>query len=154
MSQPEPARPPATSGLQALNELTQPPEALRHHVVGVGADLVDIATFERNLKVGGDRWLAKVFTSVELNDTDGCSDRLATRFAAKEAVVKALGVGFRDSASPRSVEIACNEDGRPYVTLRDGAAAAAAAAGIDDVLVTMSRDGGLAMAAAWALAPN
>ncbi len=154
MSQPEPARPPTTAGLQALNAVTQPPEALRHQVVGVGADLVDIATFERNVNVGGDRWLAKVFTDLERNDTDGRADRLATRFAAKEAVVKALGVGFRDGASPRSVEIACTDDGRPYVTLRDGAADAAAVTGIKEVLISMSRDGGLAMAAAWALAPN
>lgn len=153
MSQHEPARPPAT-GLRTLTSVAQPPAALRHQIVGVGADLVDIATFERNVTVGGDRWLAKVFTDDERNDTDGQADRLATRFAAKEAVVKALGVGFRDGASPRSVEIICTDDGRPYVTLHDGAAVAAAAAGIENILISMSRDGGLAMAAAWALAPN
>jgi holo-[acyl-carrier protein] synthase len=141
-------------GLQALNAVAQPPEALRRQVVGAGADLVDIASFERNLNIGGDRWLAKVFTALERDDTDGSIERLATRFAAKEAIVKALGVGFRDGVSPRSIEIACAYDGSPYVTLRDGAATAAAVAGIEEVFVSMSRDGGLAMAAAWAVAPN
>lgn len=154
MPQHEPGAPPIAAGLQTLISVVEPPEALRHKVVGIGADLVDIATFERNVTVGGDRWLAKLFTDKERSDAMGRIDRLATRFAAKEAVVKALGVGFRDGASPRAIEIACTDDGAPYVTLRAGAAAAAAAAGVGSVLISMSRDGGLAMGAAWALAPN
>ena len=150
----EPAHPPAMLELQVLSSVVQTPDALRCQVIGVGADIVDIATFERNVTVGGNRWLAKVFTDLERSETEVQTDRLATRFAAKEAVVKALGVGFRDGVSPRSVEIACSDDGRPYVTLRDGAAAAAAAAGVVDVLISMSRDGGMAIAAAWAVASN
>src|SRR5690349_6709270 len=98
MPQRDPARPSKTLALEALSALAQPPDVLRHHVRGVGADLVDITSFERNVAVGGNRWLANVFTELERNDTDEQTDRLATRFAAKEAVVKALGVGFRDGA--------------------------------------------------------
>jgi holo-[acyl-carrier protein] synthase len=154
MSQREPGRPLTTTQPQALLTTFTPPCACGLHLVGVGADLVDIANFERSIALGGDRWLAKMFTDLERNDAEGQIDRLATRFAAKEAVVKALGVGFRDGASPRSVEIACTNDGRPFVTLRGGAAVAASAACIEDVLISMSRDGGLAMAGAWALAAN
>lgn len=121
-------------------------------IIGVGVDVVDIASIEHNLKVGGRRWLRKVFTDAELDYTGQRPDRLATRLAGKEAVVKALGVGFRDGISPRTIEIACDPAGAPSVLLHDPAITVAHDHGVDRVIVSLSRDGGVAAAAAWAFA--
>lgn len=121
-------------------------------IIGVGVDVVDIASIEHNLKVGGRRWLRKVFTDAELDYAEQRPDRLASRLAGKEAVVKALGVGFRDGVSPRTIEIACDPAGAPSVLLHDPATTVAHDHGINRVMVSLSRDGGVAAAAAWALA--
>lgn len=123
-------------------------------IYGVGVDVVDLAEFQHMVAVGGDRWLRKIFTDAELAYADGRTDRYATRFAAKEAVVKALGVGFRAGIAARTVEIICDRDGRPRVLLHAAASRVAADLRIGGVLVSMTRDGGLAAAAAWALSTH
>lgn len=122
-----------------------------HRIHGVGIDVVDLTEFEHAVAVGGERWLRKLFTDTERAYADGRADRYATRFAAKEAVVKALGVGFRDGVAARAVEIACDPAGRPCVCLHAVAARVAKELGVGEVLVSLSRDGGVAAAAAWAL---
>lgn len=120
-------------------------------VYGVGIDVVDLVEFEHAVAVGGERWLRKLFTDTERAYAACRADRYATRFAAKEAVVKALGVGFRDGVAARTVEIACDPAGRPHVRLHADAARVAQELGVGEVLVSLSRDGGVAAAAAWAL---
>ncbi len=120
-------------------------------VVGVGVDAVDLMEFQHNLRVGGQRWLRKVFTETELANAAGRPERLGTRFAAKEAVVKALGTGFRAGVSARCVEVVSDPVGRPRVALAGPAAVAASAMGVDEVLVSMSREGGCAVAVALAV---
>lgn len=120
-------------------------------LVGVGIDVVDLADFEHSVHVGGDRWLRKVFTEHELMYAGGRPGRLAARFAAKEAVVKALGTGFREGVSPRTVEVVSDRSGQPRVALHSAAADTAADADVDSVLVSLSRDGVLAVAVAWAI---
>jgi holo-[acyl-carrier protein] synthase len=119
--------------------------------VGVGVDVVDVVEFEHNMQVGGDRWLHKVFTDAELAYASGRAERLAARFAAKEAVVKALGTGFRAGVSARMVEIVTGPEGQARVALAEEAAAAAMAAGASEVLVSLSREGVCAVAVAWAV---
>jgi holo-[acyl-carrier protein] synthase len=128
------------------------PEELRGSLVGVGLDVVEVAGIAHNTSIGGDRWLRKVFTDGERHYADGDAERLATRFAAKEAVAKALGTGFRDGISPTTIEIVCDTAGTPTVVLHGAAARAAGALGVGRVLVSLTRDGGIAAAAAWALA--
>jgi holo-[acyl-carrier protein] synthase len=120
-------------------------------VVGVGVDVVDLVEFEHNLRVGGSRWLRKLFTEAELATGQGRPERLGTRFAAKEAVVKALGTGFRAGVSARCVEIVSDPDGRPRVVLAGAAAVAALAREVGEVRVSMSREGGCAVAVALAV---
>jgi len=125
--------------------------AAQHRVCGTGIDVVELAEFEHVLSVGGQRWLRKVFTDAERAYADGRADRYATRFAAKEAVVKALGIGFRDGVGARTVEIVCDAAGRPQVHLHADAAKVATQLGVREVLISLSRDGGVAAAVAWAL---
>lgn len=142
------------SALGLLTAVATAPPAPPQHIKGVGVDVVDLAEFGHVVAVGGDRWLRKIFTDAELTYADGRTDRYATRFAAKEAVVKALGVGFRAGIAPRTVEIICDRDGRPQVQLHAAASRLAADLRVGGVLVSMTRDGGLAAAAAWALSTH
>ncbi|MEG3641524.1 holo-ACP synthase [Magnetococcus sp. PR-3] len=92
-------------------------------IVGIGNDLVEIKRLERVLdKAHGPRFVQRSFTEKEQNL---CEERgalqkpacYAKRFAAKEAVIKALGVGFRDGLWLTDIEILPNEWGKPCVTL-------------------------------------
>jgi len=126
-------------------------------LVGVGVDVVDLVEFRHNMHVGGERWLRKVFTDVEIDDSvdrPDKADRLGTRFAAKEAVAKALGTGFRDGVSARTIEIRAELEGAPTVRLLAPASDVARALNVESLLVSMSRDGGCAVAVAWALSDD
>ena len=87
----------------------------------VGVDLVKIIRFERVLQRYGDRFLERVFTPAEILYCRGRTAELAARFAAKEAVSKALGVGMRmiarDGISWRDVEVIGDPRGKPIVHL-------------------------------------
>ncbi len=93
-------------------------------IIGLGNDLVDIRRIEDSLERFGERFVAKVFTEAERAKAESRPKlRAATyakRFAAKEALVKALGkegVGWRD------MEVTNDGEGRPGLILTGGAAA-------------------------------
>jgi len=92
----------------------------------VGVDLVTIARIERSLDRYGDRFLQRVFTPAEILYSRGRAAELAARFAAKEAVSKALGVGMRmiarDGIDWRDVEVIGDARGKPLVYLYGRAA--------------------------------
>jgi holo-[acyl-carrier protein] synthase len=133
----------------ALARAADKPEVPR--LVGIGVDVVDLVEFEHNTRVGGSRWLRKLFTASELAYSEGRADRLGARFAAKEAVVKALGTGFRAGIAARRVEIVTNTDGQSHVVLHEQAIAEAAARGVGEILISMTREGDCAAAVAWAV---
>ena len=86
-------------------------------IVGIGTDIVDISRLENALARIGDR----VFTAGELAAADAFvrsrSEHLAGRWAAKEALAKALGTGFGESCSFLDIEINNNEAGTPVMSL-------------------------------------
>lgn len=97
-------------------------------IVGVGIDLVEIAEIERLLSDPAGHFLQRCFTEVERATAgDGArgARRLAGRFAVKEAVVKAIGTGWGDGIAWTDIEVLAGPSGAPFVTLREGAAAAA-----------------------------
>jgi holo-[acyl-carrier protein] synthase len=109
-------------------------------IVGIGVDIVDLARFASVLDRTphlGDR----LFTDVE---RDNAADSLAATFAAKEAVAKVLGapggLGWHD------VEVCRDVAGRPTLVVAGTVAAAASAAGIARWYLSLSHDGGLALA--------
>jgi len=87
----------------------------------VGVDLIEITRVKRVLTRYGDRFLARVFTPAEIRYCRGRLPELAVRFAAKEAVSKALGVGMRiiarDGIDWRDVEVIGDRRGKPLVHL-------------------------------------
>ncbi len=87
---------------------------------GVGIDIVEVARIERTLNRFGQRFLRRVFTPGEW---DYCSRKahpgqsLAARFAAKEAVLKAMGTGLSGGVNWTDVEVVNSESGKPEVKL-------------------------------------
>ena len=110
-------------------------------IVGVGIDVVDIARFERALeRTPG--LAARLFTGHE--QQSGRVASLAARFAAKEAVAKALGAP--GELSWTDAEVVTQESGRPVLRLSGTVAAAAEAQGIRSWHLSLSHDGGVATA--------
>jgi holo-[acyl-carrier protein] synthase len=85
--------------------------------IRAGVNRVELDDFRRTMDVAGQPFLDRLFTAEELAFSAGRVERLAGRFAAKEAVVKVLGTGFRGIASSE-VEIATAPAGQPHVVLR------------------------------------
>ena len=109
-------------------------------ILGVGVDLVDINRFERALKRAPG--LAKrLFTE---NEAQASARTLAGRFAAKEALVKALG----SPAGLRWVElqVSKNQQGRPVFLASGQSAVTLAQAGVVRLQLSISHDGGMACA--------
>lgn len=118
------------------------------HVAGIGVDVVAIDLVRRH--TGANPAFAEAaFTDNERTDCAGRPDRLAARWAAKEAVMKALGTGL-GTVDPHDVEIVRANGGQPQVVLRRAAEAAAVTAGVDRVHVSVSHDGPHAIAFAIA----
>ena len=112
-------------------------------VVGVGVDVVDVARLQRALtRTPG--MADKVFNDGERTYADGSVQRLAARFAAKEAAAKALGAP--DRVRWRDIEVVVAEDGRPSLLVTGHTAEVAAAAGIRAWHVSLTHDGGVAVA--------
>lgn len=110
-------------------------------IIGIGIDLVDVARLERAL-TRTPRLASRLFTDAE---RDGRRmESLAARFAAKEAVAKALGAP--GGLKWVDAEVVTTENGRPHLALHGGVADEAAAQGITAWHLSLSHDGGLATA--------
>ena len=124
------------------------------NVVGHGIDLVDIAGMRHWIEDARDPLIPRCFVQAELDEIgDGVNriERLAGRFAAKEAVLKALGTGFGAGVAFTDVVIHRAPGAAPEVQLTGGAAKAAEALGVTVWRLSISHAGGLAMASVLAL---
>ena len=109
-------------------------------VIGVGIDVVDIDRFEQTLeRTPGVR--ARLFTPSE---AERSATSLAARFAAKEALAKALGAPA--GLQWHDAEVVTEESGRPRFELRGTVAARAAELGVRSVHVSLTHDGPVASA--------
>ena len=109
-------------------------------IVGIGVDVVDVARFEETLaRTPGVR--SRLFTAAE---RDLPAPSLAARFAAKEALAKALGAP--KGLAWHDAEVRHSTDGAPQLALSGTVEAAAAAKGARTWHLSLSHDGGLAVA--------
>ena len=116
-----------------------------------GVDLVHVPRIARAWREHGDRFLARVYSPAERAYCLEAKDplpRLAGRFAAKEAVMKMLGTGWRGGVEFADIEALPDPAGRPLVTLHGVAAEMARALGIAGVLLSISHSGEYAIASA------
>jgi holo-[acyl-carrier protein] synthase len=124
------------------------------NIIGHGIDLVDIAEMRRWIEDARDPLIPRCFVQEELDEVgDGLDrvERLAGRFAAKEAVLKALGTGFGAGVAFSDVIIHRAAGEPPQVRLSGGAAKAAADRGITEWRLSISHVGAMAMASAIAI---
>jgi holo-[acyl-carrier protein] synthase len=126
-------------------------------ILSHGIDLVEVARIERLLEEHGERFLARIFTPGEVAYADANPGRrgehLAARFAAKEAVMKALGTGWARGVAFADIEVVRDGAGKPSVELHAGAAALASEMGITKWLLSLTHSGLWAQASAIAIAP-
>jgi len=121
-------------------------------IVGVGLDLIDLDRFEILYGVDDPDLLARCFTPQELVDAGDGVDRLArlaARFAAKEAVFKALGGAA--GIAHTDIEVVSAATGAPETRLHGQAAALAVSVGVDRVTLSLTHSGAAAAAVALAL---
>ncbi len=121
-----------------------------------GIDIVEIPRIERAINRYGQRFLARIYTPLEIAVCRGRSSELAARFAAKEAVSKALGVGIfnAEGIGWKEVEVLPTRLGKPLVYLYGKALAQAQALGLEEFALSLTHDGGLALAFVVAQGPG
>ena len=114
-------------------------------IIGIGVDVVDLARFERALD-RTPKLKSRLFAEAELSTPDRVLSlrSLAGRFAAKEALIKALG----DSTGVQwhDMQVVSGEDRNPQFVLSGAAATVAAKSGATSFHLSMSHDGGIAIA--------
>ena len=119
------------------------------NVIGVGVDLTEISRIRAAHQKHGQSFLDKIFTADEqafcLTKADPYPS-LAARFAAKEAVSKALGTGFSEKFSLTSCSIKTSTEGEPIVVLDDNAKTLVHEKGATHVLVSLTHTDQLAEA--------
>jgi holo-[acyl-carrier protein] synthase len=111
----------------------------------VGIDVIEIDRVREVLRRHPERFLARVFTPEEVAFCRGRVPELAARFAAKEAMMKALGTGAR-SVGWREIEVLPDRRGKPLVYLYGGAADRAAAIGLEEIDISLTHNNSFAMA--------
>lgn len=111
-----------------------------------GVDIIEIARVADVIARHGDRFLRKVYTEDEIAHCRGRVHELAVRFAAKEAVMKALGTGIR-GVGWRDIEVLPNRRGKPLIFLYQRGAARAERIELRglDVSLTHSKEYAIAM---------
>ncbi len=123
-------------------------------IIGNGIDIVECARLDELIARHGQRFLDRIFTSAEL---DYCMNRrrqiehLAGRFAAKEAILKVIGTGWRDEISWKDMEIINDSAGKPEINLKGKTAEIAQQLGIKKIILSISHTEKYAVASAIAI---
>ncbi|HIE12658.1 MAG TPA: holo-[acyl-carrier-protein] synthase [Desulfotomaculum sp.] len=117
-------------------------------VIGIGTDIIEVERVNRAYSRWGERFLRRVYTPAERSyclKKANAACCFAGRFAAKEAVLKALGTGHKGSGFGE-VEVTNDDAGKPLVILRGRAAAVAREKGVSAVHLSISHDAAHAVA--------
>jgi holo-[acyl-carrier protein] synthase len=123
-------------------------------IVAHGIDLVDCPRIEDMVKRHGERFIDRVFTAAEqayAESNKNSIEKLAGRFAAKEAILKLLGTGWRGKIAWTDIEITNNSAGQPEVALTGEVKKIADELGIKHVSVSITHTANFAIASAVAL---
>ena len=110
-------------------------------LIGIGIDVVEVSRIKSSLDEFGERFRSRVFTRSE---REYCESQkrpelhFAARFAAKEAVAKALGTGIGKEVGWLDMEVMRKESGEPEILLNGSAAELAKHRGVDRVMVSLT----------------
>ena len=122
-------------------------------ITGVGVDRIAISRIEVSLERFGDRFIERIYTEQEIAQSHAKGNparRFAMLFAAKEAVSKALGTGFRRGIAMHHIETIHQASGKPEVSLYGAAREVAEEQGITRIHLSLTDDEGVALAFAVA----
>lgn len=142
----------ATGALRAATQGAQKAGILPESV-SMGVDIVEVQRIRAIMK-RSPAFIERAFSLEERAYCDATASpefHYATRFAAKEAVVKALGCGFTRGIRPNDIEVYLNAKGKPRVRLHRNAAKVAAELGIEELPLSLSYTHNEAVACALAL---
>jgi holo-[acyl-carrier protein] synthase len=126
-------------------------------IVAHGIDLVDCPRIEQMIQHHGERFIRRVFTDTEqayAEKNKNEVEKLAGRFAAKEAILKLVGTGWRGRIAWTDIEIINNAAGQPEVTLGGEVKKIADKLGIKHISVSITHTANFAIASAVALAQS
>ncbi|MCL2305315.1 MAG: holo-ACP synthase [Planctomycetaceae bacterium] len=110
-------------------------------IIGIGTDITECARIEKMVQRHGAHFLGHVFTDREAgycSSKKRSSEHYAGRWAAKEAVLKALGTGWIGGISWKDVEVVNEIGGRPRIELSGGAQKTANRLGITEIQISIS----------------
>lgn len=120
-------------------------------IFGIGVDVVRLDRVERAYQRFGEHFVSRLLLPGELADFRGQKRPtrfLAMRFAAKEAVVKAMGTGFRHGMWIRDVGVVQNDWGKPEIVWSERGATMRDRLGIGEGHITLTDEAGLIVAVA------
>jgi len=123
-------------------------------IVAHGIDLVDCPRIEAMIERHGERFVQRVFTAAEqayAESNKNKVEKLAGRFAAKEAILKLMGTGWRGKIAWTDIEIINNSSGQPEVTLDGEVEKIADKLGIKHISISITHTANFAIASAVAL---
>ncbi|MCU0936313.1 MAG: holo-ACP synthase [Gammaproteobacteria bacterium] len=118
-------------------------------ILGVGVDVVRVSRVQAAVDRFGVRFARRILTGEEIGDLPGprrAAQFLAKRFAAKEALVKALGTGFRYGVGPRDIGVRHDPLGRPFLVFSPLAQGLLDARGVAESHLSLADEEDLAVA--------
>ena len=123
-------------------------------IVAHGIDLVDCPRIEKMIANHGQKFLDRVFTEAEQKNANGKNrvEKLSGRFAAKEAVLKLIGTGWRGKIAWTDIEVVNDVMGKPVVRLSGEVERIAGEMGITKVSISITHTANFVIASAVALA--
>ncbi len=110
-------------------------------ILGIGTDIVECPRIGKMIEQHGELFLRRVYTDREIRYCQArkhAIEHFAGRWAAKEAILKAIGTGWAKGISWTDLEVRNVPGGQPKVLVRGGAKEAAIHRGIGDILITIS----------------
>ena len=123
-------------------------------ILAHGIDLVDFPRIEEMVNRHGERFLDRIFTASEqeyANRNKNSVEKLAGRFAAKEAILKLIGTGWRGKIAWTDIEVINNPAGQPQVTLTGEVEKIADQMGVRQISISITHTANFAIASAVAL---
>ena len=111
------------------------------NILGIGTDIVECLRIAQMIERHGELFLQRVFTPYEITycqDRKAATQHFAGRWAAKEAVLKAMGTGWTRGISWQDVEVRNEFGGKPQIVLGGGAREICTNAGVEKVLISIS----------------
>lgn len=127
------------------------------NVLGIGTDIVENLRIAQMIERHGELFLRRVYTPHEIEYCrvrKASTQHYAGRWAAKEAVLKAIGTGWSRGIRWLDVEVRNEDGGPPRVTLRGGALQVSRQAGVAEILISIAYCRSHAVAYALALGPS